>query len=203
MKILFATHNQFKANEVRQIFQGNNYEVLTLNEVCPELKITEDGSTFAENARKKARTAFTRTGMWTLGEDSGLEIDALNGLPGIMSARFIREDATDIERNRRILLMMIAVPEEKRTARFRCVVCLIEPGGKEEIFEGVCEGRIAHTIRGIHGFGYDPIFIPEGYTQTFAELGQGVKNRISHRARAFQKVLNYLQTRLSSVAGLT
>lgn len=199
MKILFATRNQGKVNEVRQFFGKDTMEVVTLNEVCPELKITEDGATFAENACKKARTAFARTGMWTLGEDSGLEIDALDGRPGIMSARFLGEKATDLERNRRILAMMVAVPEERRSAHFRCVVCLVEPHGKEQIFEGICKGKIAPTIRGIHGFGYDPIFVPEGYTQTFAELGQVVKNRISHRARAFQKVLNYLQTRLSSV----
>ncbi len=199
MKILFATRNQGKANEVRQLLGKNGWEVVTLNEVCAEIKIIEDGSTYAENARNKARVTFAQFRMWTLGEDSGLEIDALAGAPGIMSARFLGEEATDLERNRRILDKMIAVPEEKRTARFRCVVCLIEPEGQEQVFEGICEGRIAHTIRGVYGFGYDPVFIPEGYTLAFAELGQVVKNRISHRAKAFQKVLNYLQTRLSAV----
>lgn len=195
MKILLATQNQGKANEARWIFKGSGWEVITLTDVCPELKIPEDGASYAENAQKKARAAFGRTGMWTLGEDSGLEVDALQGRPGIMSKRFGGEEATDLERNRQLLEMMIAVPESERTARFRCLVCLIDPQGSERFFEGVCEGRIAHTIRGGYGFGYDPVFIPEGYALTFAELGQKVKNLISHRARAFQQVLTYLNSR--------
>ncbi|MGQ9707513.1 MAG: RdgB/HAM1 family non-canonical purine NTP pyrophosphatase [bacterium] len=208
MKVLLATRNQDKANEVRWIFRegirpesyqhSGGWEVVTLNDVCPDLKISEDGASYAENAQRKARAAFGRTGMWTMGEDSGLEVDALNGGPGIMSARFGGEEATDLERNRRLLEMMIAVPESERTARFHCVVCLIDPQGVEQIFEGVCKGRIAHTIRGVFGFGYDPVFIPEGYGLTFAELGQTVKNRISHRAKAFQKVQAYMLSRLNS-----
>ncbi|MGQ9678078.1 MAG: RdgB/HAM1 family non-canonical purine NTP pyrophosphatase [bacterium] len=194
MKLLFATRNQGKLREVKYFFDQANLEVVSLNDTCPGLIVKEDGKSFAENAGKKARAAFKLTGMWVIGEDSGLEVDALGGQPGIMSARFGGEEATDLERNRRLLEMIVAVPYERRTARFRCVVCLINSRGEERFFEGVCEGKIAHTIRGMTGFGYDPIFIPEGYGYTFAELGWAVKNQISHRAKALLQVITYLKS---------
>lgn len=194
MRLLFATHNQGKFREAKHLFDQANLEVVSLNDVCPNLIVKEDGKTLRENASKKARAAFEITGGWVLGEDSGLEVNALGGLPGIMSARFGGEEATDLERNRRLLEMIVAVPCENRTARFRCVVCLINPQGEESLFEGVCEGKIAHTVRGMNGFGYDPIFIPEGYGLTFAELGWAVKNQISHRARALRQVIEYLKS---------
>ncbi|MEO0069300.1 MAG: RdgB/HAM1 family non-canonical purine NTP pyrophosphatase [candidate division WOR-3 bacterium] len=215
MRVILATHNKDKANELSQILNlllngcrltadgcrltAVGWEVLIINDLCPDLKIVEDGTTYAENAQKKARAVFTALRAKSLideqsivlGEDSGLEVDALGGKPGVMSARFGGDEATAYERNRQLLEMMIAVPEELRTARFRCVICLIHSTGSEKIFSGMCEGKIAHTIRGTSGFGYDPIFIPDGYTQTFAELGQTVKNKISHRARAMQQVIEY------------
>ncbi len=194
MKIVFATRNQGKVNEVRWLFQGSGWEVLTLADVAPGVVIKEEGANFAENAREKARAVFAQTGMWTMGEDSGLEIDALGGSPGVLSARFGGEGLTDLERNQRILELMIAVPDERRTARFRCVVCVVNPVGEERFFEGVCEGKIALTIRGFSGFGYDPLFIPDGYGQTFAELGVEIKNKISHRAKALGQVLKYLKS---------
>lgn len=214
MRLLFATRNQGKANEIRQMLNDttflchsgrgegiSSWEVLTVNDVCPDLKIVEDGETFMENAQKKARVVYNATKFWTLSEDSGLEVDALGGKPGLISAGFGGEKATDYERNRRLLEMMIAVPDEQRTARFRCVMCLIDPTGSEKIFEGVCEGKIAHAIRGTLGFGYDPIFIPEGYNQTFAELGQTVKNKISHRAKTFRQVIEHLKLWCEPSAG--
>ncbi|NPV13509.1 RdgB/HAM1 family non-canonical purine NTP pyrophosphatase [candidate division WOR-3 bacterium] len=194
MKLLFATRNQGKFREVKYLCEQAGLEAISLNDIGLDLSVKEDGETFAANAYKKARAAFELTKMWVLGEDSGLEVDALGGKPGIMSARFGGEGATDLERNQRLLEMIIAVPYEKRTARFRCVMCLISPQGEEKFFEGVCEGKIAHTIRGITGFGYDPIFIPEGYGFTFAELGWAVKNEISHRARALRQVIEYLKS---------
>lgn len=194
MRLLFATNNQGKFREAKHLFDQANIETVILNDVCPNLIVREDGKSFAENAVRKARAAFEITRGWVLGEDSGLEVDALGGLPGVMSARFGGEEATDLERNRRLLEMIVAVPYENRTARFRCVVCLINPQGEERLFEGVCEGKIAHTVRGMSGFGYDPIFIPEGYGLTFAELGWAVKSQISHRARALRQVLEYLKS---------
>ncbi len=194
MKLLFATRNQGKFREVKYLCEQAGWAAISLNDIGLDLSVKEDGATFAANAYKKARAAFELTKMWVLGEDSGLEVDALGGQPGIMSARFGGEGATDLERNQRLLEMIIAVPYEKRTARFRCVMCLINPQGEEKFFEGVCEGKIAHTIRGITGFGYDPIFIPEGYGFTFAELEWAVKNEISHRARALRQVIEYLKS---------
>ncbi len=200
MRLLLATHNHGKANEVRWLLKEIGWDVITLNEVAPGLIIPEEGKTFAENARIKARQGFALVKDWTLGEDSGLEVDVLGGQPGVLSARFGGEGATDRERNQRLLELIISFPDERRTARFRCVMCLIDPQGEEHFFEGVCPGKIAHTIRGSSGFGYDPIFIPEGYGLTFAELGQEVKNKISHRARALRQVMDYLKSRTGGKA---
>jgi len=196
MKLLFATFNPGKVAEVRWLLEQAGWQVLSLAEVCPDLKLQETGATFEENARQKARAAAQATHMWTLAEDSGLEVGALGGEPGVISARFGGREASDQERSRAILARMIAVPDEHRRARFRCVMCLIDPAGTEAVFEGVCEGRIAHHLRGASGFGYDPIFIPDGYAQTFAELGMEVKSRISHRAKALQQLIRHLQGRV-------
>jgi XTP/dITP diphosphohydrolase len=159
--------------------------------------VDEDGATFEENARKKARAATGLGVGWVMAEDAGLEVDALGGEPGVRSARYCGPDATDADRMRKVLERMIAVPDEKRTARFRCAMCIIDPDGEEVVLEGRCHGRIAHTARGNAGFGYDPVFMPDGHGRTFAELGMDVKHRISHRARALRKVVSYLATRVT------
>ena len=175
---------------------SSGWQVMTLADFPGAPDVEEDGTTFQENALKKARSAARVAGLWTLAEDSGLEIDALGGEPGVKSARYAGEGASYADLVRKVLGLLVAVPEERRTARFRCVMCLIDPAGKETCFEGRCEGRIAQDARGSAGFGYDPVFIPEGYTQTFAELGLSVKGRISHRARAMEQVIAFLhQTR--------
>jgi XTP/dITP diphosphohydrolase len=194
VKVLLATRNPGKVNEARWILEPTGLQVISLNELKSDCCFQETESSYVDNARGKARAAFERHKIWTIGEDSGLEIDALNGKPGVMSARFFPPEINYYERNRRILEMLISIPSAERTARFRCVVCLISPAGEERIFEGVCEGMIAHTIRGSYGFGYDPIFIPEGYGLTFAEMNQMLKNRISHRAKAFRQVAEFLKT---------
>jgi XTP/dITP diphosphohydrolase len=193
VKLLLATRNRNKVVEIQHALEGSGWQVVMLSDVAGAPEVEEDGATFEENARKKARTAAERTKMWTLAEDSGLEIDALGGEPGVKSARYAGEGANDADRIRRVLGRLVAVPEERRTARFRCVMCLLDPAGDETCFEGRCEGRIAHSARGSAGFGYDPIFVPEGHDRTFAELGLGVKNDISHRARAMQQVIEYLR----------
>ncbi len=193
MKLLLATRNRNKVIEMQQALEGTGWQVVMLSDIPGAPEVEEDGTTFQDNALKKARSAFGISGLRTLAEDSGLEIDALGGEPGVKSARYAGEAATDAERIRKVLGQLVSVRDERRTARFRCVMCLIDSAGKESCFEGRSEGRIAHIARGSTGFGYDPIFIPDGYDQTFAELGFGVKGRISHRARALQQVIEYLR----------
>lgn len=195
MKLLLATRNQDKVAEMRRALEGTGWQVLMLSDFGDAPDVEEDGVAFEENALKKARSAAKVAGLWTLAEDSGLEVDALGGEPGVKSARYAGEGASYADLVRKVLGLLVAVPEERRTARFRCVMCLIDPGGRETCFEGRCEGRIAPSARGSSGFGYDPIFVPEGYSQTFAELGLGVKGRISHRARALEQVIEYLRAR--------
>ncbi len=195
MKLFIATRNRNKVIEVRHPLERAGWTVVTLDDYPDFPVVEENGSTFAENAREKARAAAELGVGWTMAEDAGLEIDALGGEPGVMSARYCGDGATDGDRMRRVLDRMIAVPDERRTARFRCVMCVIGPDRSEAFFEGICRGRIAHTARGAAGFGYDPIFMPDGYGLTFAELGLDVKHRISHRARALRKVLEHLRTR--------
>ncbi len=196
MKLLVATRNRGKTAEMEHLLDGTGWRVVDMSAIGQDIEIVEDGKTFEENARKKAEAAAKVWKMWTLADDSGLEIDALGGEPGIHSARLCGPNATDNDRTRMILDKIIAVPDEHRTARFCCVMCLIDPAGHKRIFEGVCHGRIAHHARGTTGFGYDPVFVPKGYSRTFAELGLEVKNRFSHRAKAMQQVVEYLKTRV-------
>ena len=158
--------------------------------------IKENGTTYAENALLKARGYAAISGLLTLADDSGLEVDALDGAPGIYSARYARRGASDKDRYRLLLSNLKGVPDERRTARFRCVIALVWPNGREELVEGVCEGRITHQPRGENGFGYDPVFYVPEHKCTMAELPAEIKNRISHRARAAQAALQVLQCSL-------
>ncbi|MCX6843846.1 MAG: RdgB/HAM1 family non-canonical purine NTP pyrophosphatase [candidate division WOR-3 bacterium] len=196
MKLLLATRNRHKLTEMQQMLEGTGWQVVLFSDLEDTPDVEEDGATFEENARKKARGAARHAGLWTLAEDAGLEVDALGGEPGVLSARYCGEGASDADRMRKVLDRIVAVPDERRTARFRCVICLVDPAGNETCFEGRCEGRISHHARGSSGFGYDPIFMPEGQALTFGELGQSVKSRISHRARAMRQVIAFLQSRV-------
>lgn len=198
MKLLLATRNRNKVVEMQDALEGTDCQVITLSDIAGAPDVEEDGATFRDNALKKARSAARVSGLWTLAEDSGLEIDALGGEPGVKSARYAGEGASDADRIRKVLAHLISVPNERRTARFRCVMCMIDQANQESCFEGRCEGRIASDARGLSGFGYDPIFMPDGYDKTFAELGLGVKSEISHRARAMQQVLAFLRSQVSS-----
>jgi XTP/dITP diphosphohydrolase len=193
MKLLLATRNRNKVVEMQQALEGTGWQVVMLSDVKGAPEVEEDGATFQENALKKARSAARFSGLWTLAEDSGLEIDALGGEPGVKSARYAGKDATDAVRIGKVLAKLVSVRDDRRTARFRCAMCVIDPAGNECCFEGRCEGRVAHGARGTSGFGYDPIFMPDGYDRTFAELGFGVKRSISHRARALKQVIEYLR----------
>jgi XTP/dITP diphosphohydrolase len=192
MKIVLATKNPSKTKELRSLAKGLPIEIVSLD-TFPAIKMpAEDGSTFRENAIKKARYAAERTGLAALADDSGLEVDALGRLPGIHSARYAGETATDEENNIKLLRELRGVPPEERTARFKCVIALVEGPGKEFTFEGTTEGLIGSAPEGTRGFGYDPLFVVPETGTTMAGLDPEGKNRISHRGRAMEKLRKWL-----------
>ncbi len=182
--ILVATTNQDKLAEYRAIFADLPYRLLSLHDTQVDLDVEETGTTFAENAELKALTYARVSGMLSLADNSGLEIDALGGAPGVYSARFAGRDTPYVERFRLILAQLKGLPPEKRTARFRCAITIAEPSGHHRTVEGVIEGIIADAPRGTQGFGYDPIFLVPESGKTTAELTPEQKHRISHRGRA-------------------
>jgi len=181
--VLVSTRNAHKLVEIRQIL-GPSFELLDLSSVPALGEVEETGTTFEENAALKALAASAHFDGWVLADDSGLEVDALGGAPGVYSARFSGEGATDVT-NRALLLEKLAtVPADQRSARFRCVIALARGGEVLAHFSGAVEGVIIQSEQGAGGFGYDPLFVPEGFGETFAELGAETKNRLSHRGRA-------------------
>jgi XTP/dITP diphosphohydrolase len=192
-KILIATTNQGKMKEIRNLVKGLPAVFLSLSEVPDVPEIFEDGTTFEENALKKARAISQSTGMVTLADDSGLCVDALDGRPGVLSARYAGENASDEEKYLRILEEMQNIPDSERSARFECALALVIPDGEEVIFRGVCEGRITRAPRGSSGFGYDPIFYFEEAGCTFAEMDRESKNQVSHRGRALREFAKFLR----------
>jgi XTP/dITP diphosphohydrolase len=219
--LIIATRNAHKVEEIRGIL-GPQFQFLTLRDFPNAPAVIEDAHTFAGNSTKKAvelarwlslqGSEFkVQSSKFVLADDSGLEVDALQGAPGVHSARFaaldtgVEGNAPDAQNNAKLMRLLRDVPEGKRTARFRCVIALTPVVGdgsasaspvcaadecelRTELFDGACEGRIAFVPSGAKGFGYDPLFLPEGFVQSFAELGEDVKNRISHRARALEKL---------------
>ena len=185
-QIIFATGNQGKLKEIREIVKDLGYEVLSMKEALCDIPIVEDGKTFEENSLIKARTVARATGKMTMADDSGLVVDALGGEPGIYSARWMGEDVSYDIKNAEILRRMKDVPEEKRTARFVCVISAVMEDGREVTSKGVMEGHIAHEIKGEGGFGYDPIFFLPERGCTSAELTAEEKNAISHRGQALR-----------------
>lgn len=200
MRLLIATHNRGKKAEYASLFQDLGLELTTLAELSISLVVTEDRDSYVENALLKAHEYAALTGMMTLADDSGLEVDALNGAPGVHTARYGGEGLTDEERYLLLLRNLEGVPDERRTARFRCVIALAWPDGRAQTVEGTCEGYITHKPRGEHGFGYDPVFYVPEYQCTMAELPAEVKNRISHRARAAAAAREILAHYLQSMA---
>ncbi|MGI6285350.1 XTP/dITP diphosphatase [Neomoorella humiferrea] len=187
-KIVVATGNEGKAKEFRELLKGLNVTILTLRDFPDVTMPEENGYTFAANALLKARAVAERTGLPALADDSGLEVDFLKGAPGVYSARFAGEPSNDLLNNQKLLQLMAGVPWDKRTARFRCALALIEPEGKEHIAEGTVEGFIAYELKGEYGFGYDPLFYLPAYGKTYAELGEELKNGLSHRALAVKNL---------------
>lgn len=191
MKIVFATNNKHKLEEIKDIL-GKDFEIVSLAEIGCHEDIPETGLTLEENARQKSTYIVEHYNHDCFADDTGLEVDALNGEPGVHSARYAEGTDHDSEANMRKLLSKMSNVKD-RTARFRTVISLII-NGVEHQFEGRVGGRIATEKHGKEGFGYDPIFIPEGYDKSFAELGEEVKNQISHRARAVKKLAEYLSS---------
>lgn len=190
LELVVATQNPGKIREIREILKELNYSVIPIFQFYPDFNVEEDGQTYAENASKKALAAAKLTGRIAIGEDSGLEVKALGGAPGIFSARFGGKTLSQSEKNRLILEALKGVSD--RSARFVCVVAVATPEGQVKTAEGICEGSIGFKEQGEGGFGYDPIFIVEGYQKTMAELEPEVKNKISHRARAFRRIREIL-----------
>jgi len=194
-KLVFATNNPHKLEEIRAIL-GSKLEILSLADIGCDADIPETAETLEGNALIKAHYVYDNYKLDCFADDTGLEVDALHGLPGVHTARYAYPDRHDPEAN--MIKLLEALRENNdRNARFRTVIALIEKG-KEHLFEGVVEGVIAREKSGTQGFGYDPVFIPEGNSKTFAELGEDIKNTISHRARAVQKLAEHLASRHES-----
>ena len=192
--LVLGTRNRHKAQELAQALASLPLELKTLDEFPQAIEVAEDAFTFAENAQQKAVEQARHLGQWVLGEDSGLVVDALGGAPGPRSARFAGPGATDEENNRKLLRELEGVPLERRTAAYVCHVCVADPQGQVRArAEGQCRGRIALAPRGSAGFGYDPLFEIIEYHRTFGELGPVVKSRLSHRARALERLLPQLR----------
>ncbi|MCF2736865.1 non-canonical purine NTP diphosphatase [Bacteroides caecigallinarum] len=188
-KLVFATNNAHKLEEIRAIL-GDKVEILSLNDIDCHADIPETADTLQGNAALKAQYIYDNYGLDCFADDTGLEVEALNGAPGIYSARYAGGEGHDSEANMKKLLSEMQ-DKDNRKARFRTVICLIEDG-KEHFFEGIVNGSIIRERKGGAGFGYDPVFVPDGYSETFAEMGNDEKNKISHRARAVQKLCEYL-----------
>lgn len=193
-QLIIATGNAHKVAEFDQLLADCGFEVHSA-QVCGGMPhVVEDGDSFEANATLKAKALrrLAPEDAWVVSDDSGLQVDALGGAPGIYSARYAGEGAADGENLSKLLGEMRDFGEDARSARFRCVLCLIDSAGKERFFDGACEGRMATRPEGNEGFGYDPAFIPDGYEETFGQLGESVKSRLSHRALAVEKLRSFL-----------
>lgn len=194
MQIVIASRNKKKVEELQRILEKEklNIKLLSINDFPYLEEVVEDGKTFQENALKKARYVCEKTGLPSLADDSGLEVEALGGDPGIFSAQYAGEKASDSDNVNKLLREMEGIPIDKRKARFVCCIALVSPHGKEKIFWGYVEGHITFEPRGNLGFGYDPVFIPEGHNLTFAEMLPEKKDQLSHRRQALDKLKEFL-----------
>ncbi len=192
--LLLGSCNPGKVNEIKSILGDIGPTLRSLKEFENVGTPQETADAYSGNAVIKAQFYSAATGLWALADDSGLEVEALGGAPGVFSARYEGENASDAERRVLLLSELAKVNKEKRKARFVCAVAVVTPtGAVANLAEGICEGKIAFAPRGTHGFGYDPLFIPDGYAETFAELACSIKNLISHRGRALEKTRNFLR----------
>lgn len=191
-RLIFATGNEGKMKEVREILADTGYEILSMKEAGIDLEIVENGTTFEENAIIKAKAVMEASGELTLADDSGLEIDAFGGEPGIYSARYLGEDTSYVEKNQVILDRMGDIPEEKRSARFVCAIAAAFPNGQTRTTRGTMEGIIGYEAKGGNGFGYDPIFYLPELGKYSAQLSSEEKNKLSHRGEALRKMKEVL-----------
>jgi XTP/dITP diphosphohydrolase len=192
--LVIVSRNKKKKKELKELLNSVKIEVLSLDDIdinVPE--IVEDGKTFRQNAIKKAVTISKIINAFVIADDSGLEVDYLDGKPGVRSSRFARAKATDQENNRKLIRLIKDIPEKMRGATFVCTIALADNGELIKCVQGTCKGRIGFESRGYNGFGYDPLFTPDGYKLTFAEMKSNFKNRISHRARALEKAKKVIQ----------
>lgn len=195
-RIVFATGNAGKMKEIREILSDLELEVVSMKEIGVDIPIEEDGTTFEENALIKARAVARQCGEIVLADDSGLEVDYLNGEPGIYSARYMGEETPYSIKNANIIGCLEGIPDEKRTARFVCAIAAVFPDGQEMVTSGEIEGRIGYEEKGKNGFGYDPIFYVPEFGRTTAELSDEEKNSISHRGRALRRMKEKLRERI-------
>lgn len=192
--VVAASHNKHKLVEIEAITKQFGMEVISRDEAgVPNIEVVEDGDTFEENSFIKANEIMKLCGQITIADDSGLMVEALNGEPGVYSARYAGVDGDDWANNQKLKLLMKDIPQEKRRAKFVSVITLLYPDGRKIVARGECPGYIIFEERGNGGFGYDPLFVPEGYDKTFGELPSEVKNKISHRAKALDELGRQLQ----------
>jgi XTP/dITP diphosphohydrolase len=201
VKVVVATRNKGKLREIVPLLAGVELELRTIDELAPEAELREDGVTFVENALAKARQAARATGLPAIADDSGLEVDALAGAPGVYSARYAGSGADDAKNNAKLLEALGGVPSARRGAQFRCVAVFVDPvRGLEIVRDGACAGEILEAPRGEDGFGYDPLFFVPAVGRTMAELPLQEKNRLSHRAAAFRALAAALAATLATTA---
>ena len=193
MKILIATGNLNKVREIKALLTALDIEVLTLKDFPSLVMPEETGKTFKENAILKAKSACAQSGLITLADDSGLEVDALGGAPGVYSARYAGENCSYTDNNKKLLTALKNIPSQDRGAQFTCVMAICFPSGKIITEAGIMRGEIVKSLHGTNGFGYDPLFKPKGFSETFAELTSGKKNSISHRFLAIEKITPHLK----------
>lgn len=198
-RIVFATNNNGKIKEIKNILKTLEYEVLPMKEAGIDIDIVEDGDSFEKNAYIKAKAVWDICGGIVMADDSGLEIDYLNGAPGVYSARYMGENTSYEIKNKKILELLEGVPKDKRGARFISVICCILEDGRVFNTKASMEGKIAYETAGEHGFGYDPIFLPEGESVTAAELSPDKKDAISHRGKALRAMKDELMNNIGSV----
>lgn len=194
MEILIATNNKHKVNEIKEILKNGNIILHTLSDLNINIEVEEDKDTLEGNAFKKAEEMHKASGLPTIADDTGLFVEALNGEPGVYSSRYAGENATYDDNCNKLLLNMKNFPERKRNAFFKTVVCFYESENKYNLFEGICNGKITTDKSGEKGFGYDPLFIPDGFDKTYAEMSEEEKNSISHRGIAFRKTGEFIKT---------
>lgn len=190
-KIILASNNKNKIREISEILSLLGYEVISQRDAGADFEVEETGTTFAENAAIKARAVYEHCKTAVIADDSGLEVDYLKGAPGVYSHRYAGENATDADRNAKLLKELSGVPDEKRGAQFTCVICFIDENGREELVKGVCRGKIGYEPMGENGFGYDPVFMCG--EKSFAQISPEEKNKISHRAKALDGLCSLIK----------